>query len=130
MYEKRAGLSRHLREAQLGRVDRGNFTVETLVAEGILANPQCHIDALVKAGVLEKAEWASREMGHMSVTQEGRTCYMVTLPHKHSWYLHGLRGSTQVELGCTSLVCDVKVVVPNRVPIEVPKFDEYGFAVP
>jgi hypothetical protein len=86
-------LSEHLaRTAILERGGRpepsGRFTsaLDGWTARGILADPQAHIDALVDAGVLEKATSANA----LGLEDQGRPCYVVVKPkppHVHDWYI-------------------------------------------
>lgn len=77
----------------------------------IKADPQAHIDALVEAGVLEKA----------CRTYQGvpEFVYLLVQPHKHEW-----RVKDQVIKNGTVLVycatCPPNALTHNRLPIEVP----------
>lgn len=78
----------------------------------ILANPQRHIDDLVKAGVLElpKTGYGSRS-----------NLYRVTVPHVHQWQIVDAPDYLRrwVTVGC-STCGERREGVPNTLPIEVP----------
>lgn len=94
---------------------------QAIQATRIMNDPQHHIDALVKAGVLEEAKWAPR-LGDFvpaggTVTDMGRVCYVVVPAHKHEWtVLVGRSNSDTLLLVCNGAECDKVKTVANRLP--------------
>jgi hypothetical protein len=105
-YAKREELARHIERGQ-------QFGVKD-IADAILADPQSHIDALVAAGVLERATWTGIQ---------GDAYFTVVPPqppHVHDWFVIRVVNTNEVELCCSNLGCGERRVVSNRVPLKVP----------
>lgn len=127
------GLAKHLAETAATRgADserrpsvQGSPILLSFVSEGILANPQAHIDALVEAGVLARGFEPKTYMGGTPppdgiVPFDTVISYRVVQPHVHEWRLtHEL----PLMSGFFAVVCDCGAwhKVPNRLPIEVPE---------
>jgi hypothetical protein len=78
---------------------RGTPPIIERYVEGILRNPQAHIEALVEAGVLAEAKSANA----LGFEDQGRTCYVVLQPeppHEHDWRWFG------DHVRCADRTCD------------------------
>lgn len=93
------------------------------VPKGILADPQAHIDALVEAGVLERASVVTYVNNPNGIGQTIRPGYLVVAPHVHEWRVSDTEPvrSDDVRLFCADHHCSEARYVPNRLPIEVPE---------
>jgi hypothetical protein len=101
----------------------GYFPVARLASQ-IIDNPRAHMDALVEAGLIEVAEWASSEYAmRMPVTNAGRKCYVLveqSQPHIHEPYVHHIRDTNTIVVGCMVEWCDELRWAP-RSAVEWPK---------
>lgn len=86
------------------------------VARGILEDPQEHINALVRAGVLEIVV-----MMYSGLRGPKRAYTVVPHepPHEHEWSVGSGGGAGVVYLRCAG--CNRGALVPNRLPIEAPE---------
>jgi hypothetical protein len=89
-------------------------------AKTIVRDPQAHIDALVKAGVLGVAPGINLHVVH--------TAYAVLPPHTHDWcYRPRDDGSPEVIIACTHDDCDAWFPVPQgEDQYEGPVPEEFG----
>jgi len=97
-----------------GRIERGQ-------TDAILADPLAHVDALVKAGVLEERGLPYRFNGQYD--QMGAYPWFSVVqpepPHEHEWRVVGITGA-ELRFECQAGGCRENRYVPNKLPIVVP----------
>lgn len=86
----------------------------SVLAGALIGDPTSLLEAMVADGILvRRGEEIERDDG-----PEFEVAYIVSPEHEHEWKVYRAYSSTaQVELRC---YCTATVVVPNKLPIEVP----------